>query len=543
MKKNIDIENDFFSRGFYVKPNLISNNESFFKCSCCKLDSTDWLKDIPKGTLEQEEFVEVRFKNDRKEFYKKSKDLQINKGDIVAVEASPGHDVGVVSLTGQVVLYQMKRKGFTPENSTLRSVYRKAKINDIEKWILAVNQEESAKVTSRRIAHELGLQMKINDIEYQGDNTKAIFYYTAEERVDFRELIKLLADRLKIRIEMKQIGARQEAGKVGGIGSCGREMCCSTWLPSFQSVSTNSARTQQISLNPQKLAGQCGKLKCCLNYEQKLYEDALKEFPADNTKLVTKKGIGVLHKLDVYKQILWFGYEGDKFGLVPIKLKDVHQIIKLNKANKQPEALEDFALENKEKEIGFNSVVGQDDLNRFDNKKSNKKKRNHRNNKKKKQNKKILSILILLGIFMFSACSSNNIINEYKTIDNEGWNLNDTITFDVDIPDISSTYTFDVNIRHDVNYQFQNLYFFTVTQFPDGNTVKDTIEVFLAKKNGEWLGSGYGAVKTIKNRIMQQARFKQSGLYKFSFIQAMREKQLKYIKEIGITISQDNPNQ
>ncbi|PID95651.1 MAG: hypothetical protein CSA94_00495 [Bacteroidetes bacterium] len=538
MKKETNIYNEFFTRGFHVKPNLISNNESFFKSGCCKLDSVNWLKDIPKKSLQQNEFVEVRFKSDRKDFFKKPKELQVHEGDIVAVESSPGHDVGVVSLTGRVVLYQMQKKGVNPKQHPLKSIYRKAKINDIEKWILSVNQEENAKVISRRIAHELGLEMKINDVEYQGDNTKAIFYYTAEERVDFRELIKLLADRFKIRIEMKQIGARQEAGKVGGIGSCGREMCCSTWLTSFQSVSTSSARTQQISLNPQKLAGQCGKLKCCLNYEQKLYEEALKEFPPNNARLITKKGIGILQKLDVYKQILWFSYEGDKFGMVPIALSNVNKIIKLNQANKEPESLEEFAIENKEKEIGFNSVVGQDDLNRFDKKSKNNRSNRNNRNKKRRRNKKTLSILLLFAALL-SGCSSNYIANEYKSIDNKGWDMNDTISFDVNIPDAASTYTFDLNIRHDVNYQYQNLYFFTLTQFPDGNRVKDTIEVFLAKKNGEWMGKGYGAVKTVENRIIEKARFKQKGMYTFSFIQAMRKNKLEHIKEIGITVSQD----
>ncbi len=367
--KKTDIHNDFFSRGFYKEPQLISGSESFYRKSCCKLDAYDWLQDIiAPEAQKQQTFVDVRFKNNRKEFFEKKQDLHLDEGDIIAVEASPGHDIGIVAQTGPIVKYHMKKRGVKAEEGTLRKVYRKARLSDIEKWITAVKREEATKIEARKIAANLQLEMKINDVEYQGDNTKAIFYYTASERVDFRELIKMLAEQFKVRIEMKQIGVRQEAGKVGGIGSCGREMCCAKWMTDFHSVSTNTARTQQLSLNPQKLAGQCGKLKCCLNFEQTMYEEALKEFPSENTILKTNSGEAEHQKTDVFKKIMWFAYKKDNNAtLVPIPLQSVNEIIKINRKGKQPESLEIYAQATKQ-EHDFDQVVGQDDLHRFDKK-------------------------------------------------------------------------------------------------------------------------------------------------------------------------------
>lgn len=367
--KKTDIHNEFFSRGFYKEPHLISGTESFYRKSCCKLDAYDWLKDIiAPEPQKQRTFVDVRFKNNRKEFFEKKEDLHLDEGDIIAVEASPGHDIGIVAQTGPIVLRHMKKRGVNPEPGTLRKVYRKARLSDIEKWINAVKREEVTKIEARKIAANLKLEMKINDVEYQGDNTKAIFYYTASERVDFRELIKLLADQFKVRIEMKQIGVRQEAGKVGGIGSCGREMCCSKWMTDFQSVSTTTARTQQLSLNPQKLAGQCGKLKCCLNFEQEMYEEALQEFPSESKTLKTKSGEAEHHKTDVYKKVMWYAYkEDDNANLIPIPLKSVKEIIRINHKGKQPESLEIYSVQTEE-EPYFDQAVGQDDLRRFDKK-------------------------------------------------------------------------------------------------------------------------------------------------------------------------------
>jgi len=368
MERNKDniIENDFFTRGFYKEPQLISGNESFYKKSCCKLDAYDWLKDIvAPESQKQRTFVDVRFKNNRKEFFEKKPDLHLDEGDIIAVEASPGHDIGIVAQSGPIVFLHMKKRGVNCEEGMLRKVYRKARLSDIEKWISAVKREEHTKIEARKIASDLNLQMKINDVEFQGDNTKAIFYYTASERVDFRELIKMLAEQFKVRIEMKQIGVRQEAGKVGGIGSCGREMCCSKWMTDFQSVSTTTARTQQLSLNPQKLAGQCGKLKCCLNFEQPLYEEALEEFPSENTILETQSGEAEHQKTDVFKKVMWFSYKKDNATLVPIPLSNVNEIIRINQKGKKPESLELYAQADKTAN-DFDQVLGQDDLHRFD---------------------------------------------------------------------------------------------------------------------------------------------------------------------------------
>jgi len=366
-KKNTDIHNPFFTRGCYTSPQIISNNDDIYKPSCCKLSSFNWLKDIHvPESQENRTFVEVRFKNDRKDIYVKKEELNINIGDIVAVEASPGHDIGIVSQTGSFVYSIMEKQNINPAENNLLKVYRKARLSDIEKWIIAVENEHTTMIKSRQIAASLGLAMKINDIEYQGDNTKAIFYYTADERVDFRQLIKMLAERFKIRIEMKQIGVRQEASKVGGIGSCGREMCCAAWHTDFKSVSTNSARTQQLSLNPQKLAGQCGKLKCCLNFEQSQYEEALKKFPSTNIILKSKNGTATYQKTDVYKELMWYHYhEDDTNTLIPLKLRDVKKIIRMNEKNKFPESLNIF-IKKVEIEHEFSKVVGQDDLHRFD---------------------------------------------------------------------------------------------------------------------------------------------------------------------------------
>jgi cell fate regulator YaaT (PSP1 superfamily) len=243
--------------------------------TCAKLEVFDWLKDV-NNTANPDDIVEIRFKNTRKDYYLNVNKLSLELGDIVAVEASPGHDIGMVSLTGDLVLKQMRRHKYTLVNGELRKVYRKAKPVDIEKWEAAMQREHETMIRTRKIAADLNLNMKIGDVEYQGDATKAIFYYIADDRVDFRQLIKVLAENFHIRVEMKQIGARQEAGRIGGIGPCGRELCCSTWMSSFSSVTTSSARYQEISLNPQKLAGQCSKLKCCLNYEVDCYLDEQK---------------------------------------------------------------------------------------------------------------------------------------------------------------------------------------------------------------------------------------------------------------------------
>jgi len=291
------------------------------------------------------DIVEVRFKNGRKDFFRSTPDMELETGDIVAVEASPGHDIGIVSLTGQVVKLQLKSKKVNPETSELRKVYRKAKVSDVEKWVAAVKQEDDTMFRSRDIAQQLRLEMKISDVEFQGDRTKAIFYYTADERVDFRELIKVLAEAFNVRIEMRQIGMRQEASRLGGIGSCGRELCCASWLTSFRSVSTNAARTQQLSLNPQKLAGQCSKLKCCINYENDCYLDYQKALPDHITEINTKKGKAILQKIDVLKGLLGFAYLENPGSIIMLTAERVKEIREMNIRNLRPEDLQEAVNE------------------------------------------------------------------------------------------------------------------------------------------------------------------------------------------------------
>jgi cell fate regulator YaaT (PSP1 superfamily) len=342
---------------------------------CNKLNVFDWLGNMrmPDGKKACD-IIEVRFKNSRKEFFRNLNNLSLNVGDVIAVESSPGHDIGIVSLTGELVRLQLKKRNINFDSEEIRKVYRKAKQGDIDKWKEAQALEVDSMYKARTIALKLKLEMKLSDVEYQGDRSKAIFYYTADARVDFRELIKVLADEFKVRIEMRQIGARQEASRLGGIGACGRELCCSTWLTDFRTVTTSAARYQQLSLNPLKLAGQCGKLKCCLNYELDSYLDALKEFPdLESKKLVTKKGEAYLQKTDIFKRMMWFSYKHDSSVFIPMKVQDVKNVLELNAKNEQPEDLVSaFVREREEKpkviEHNFENVVGQDSLTRFDRK-------------------------------------------------------------------------------------------------------------------------------------------------------------------------------
>lgn len=334
---------------------------------CDKLTVFDWLSNMEQPSNRKFDFIEVRFKNGRKEYYKNSGNLSLQMGDNIAVEGSPGHDIGTVSLTGELVRLQMKQKGVNPEGKDFKKLYRKATQRDLDIWQKARDKEYETMLGSRKKAGELGLKMKISDVEYQGDGNKATFYYTAEERVDFRELIRILASEYQIRVEMRQIGARQEAGRLGGIGSCGRELCCSTWLTDFRSVNTAAARYQQLALNPQKLAGQCGKLKCCLNYELDMYLEALRDFPDTSIYLKTKKGDASFQKMDIFKGMLWYSYQENLGDWVPLEVKKVNKIIDLNKNGKLPQALEDFAVV-EEKQPSFESVIEQESITRFDNK-------------------------------------------------------------------------------------------------------------------------------------------------------------------------------
>lgn len=341
--------NPFLPRGVTAIPKSDETNCQDYSPSSCKLSTYDWIAklDISIDYLDCP-FAEVRFKNSHKDFYILPKEGTFRVGDIVAVESTPGHDIGIISMLGKSVYNQMKHKRLAEKDIT-KKLYRTARAADIEKWISTVNSEHTTMLSSRYIAWDMGLKMKVNDVEYQGDGTKAIFYYSAEDRVDFRELIKILAEQFHIRIEMRQIGVRQEAGRLGGIGTCGRELCCSSWLTNFQSVSTSAARTQQLSLNPQKLAGQCGKLKCCLNFEQATYVEELKQFPQANIQLKFKKGKAFYNKIDIFKKIVWYNYANDNSTLFAIPLEKVNAIIDMNKNNKFPESLEEFAIVNQKK--------------------------------------------------------------------------------------------------------------------------------------------------------------------------------------------------
>lgn len=355
--------------------------------SCSKLHVYDWLGDVINNA-NPSDLVEVRFKNTRKDYFRNVNNLQLSQGDIVAVEANPGHDIGIVTLTGDLVIEQMRKHKATTINGELRKIYRKAKQNDIDKWKEAISLEHETMLRSRQIAVELNLNMKIGDVEYQGDRTKAIFYYLADDRVDFRQLIKVLADTFKIRIEMKQIGARQEAGRIGGIGPCGREICCASWMCNFVSVTTNSARYQDISLNPQKLAGQCGKLKCCLNYEVDTYLDAQKDFPPTNVPLEIETGTYVYQKADIFKRIYWYSKVGDKSGnFIPVSVDRVKEIIQSTKKGHKIGLLGEVVEPNPAvKEMVFEAGSDRDSLTRFD--KPNKQKRKNRGgNNRRRSNK------------------------------------------------------------------------------------------------------------------------------------------------------------
>jgi cell fate regulator YaaT (PSP1 superfamily) len=379
--------NGFISRGCAHIACDAADTHSCKTSSCSKLDTYDWLNDIPTGILPSD-LVEVRFKNTRKGYFRNVNGLSLRQGDIIAVESSPGHDIGIVSLTGELVVQQIKRYKIRTENGEYKKVYRKAKAVDIEKWRESIDLEDVTMLKARKISDDLKLNMKIGDVEYQGDRTKAIFYYIADERVDFRELIKVLAEEFKVRIEMRQIGARQEAGRIGGIASCGRELCCSTWMTNFVSVSTNAARYQEVSLNPQKLAGQCSKLKCCLNYELDAYLDEQKDFPNINIPLEAFDGTAYHQKTDVFRRLMWYSYSKDPGAtFIALSVDRVKEIIQANKNGQKPK-IEAEETKNTNKpipeDLDFKNVIGQESITRFDEKKNKQRHFQKNFNKKRK---------------------------------------------------------------------------------------------------------------------------------------------------------------
>lgn len=383
---------------------------------CCfsqqnKLHCFDWLADIPESHNDTD-FVEVQFKNTRKGYYLNSTKIKLVKGDIVAVESNPGHDIGVVTLTGRLVLLQMKKNNIKTDNPDIKRIYRKAKPNDLEKYHEAKSKEHATMLRARKIAEDLQLNMKIGDVEYQGDGNKAIFYYIADDRVDFRQLIKVLAEAFRVRIEMKQIGARQEAGRIGGIGPCGRQLCCSGWMTNFVSVATSAARYQDISLNPQKLAGQCAKLKCCLNYEVDAYVEGIKRLPSREIVLETRDNSYYHFKTDIFNRLITYSTSKEvAANLVTISASRAFEVIALNKRGIRPEELDNNRKEEPEQKE-FSDVVGQDSLTRFD---KNKKK----NSLQKKKRKPIKNKNTGNDQSQRSADANNPAENTAKPQDNE----------------------------------------------------------------------------------------------------------------------------
>ena len=539
---------------------------------CCKscgrqdkqLNTYDWLADIP-GNAEESDMVEVQFKNTRKGYFRNSNKIPLEKGDIVAVEATPGHDIGVVTLTGRLVPLQMRKANIKSE-ADIKRIYRKAKPVDMDKYNEAKAREHSTMIRARQIALDLNLNMKIGDVEYQGDGNKAIFYYIADERVDFRQLIKVLADAFHVRIEMKQIGARQEAGRIGGIGPCGRELCCATWMTSFVSVSTSAARYQDISLNPQKLAGQCAKLKCCLNYEVDCYVEAQKRLPSKEIELETKDGVFYFFKADILSnQITYSTDKSIPANLVTISGRRAFEVIGLNKRGIKPESLlEETHRTEPKKPV---DLLEQESLTRFDRNRKNKnggdgnngngiKRRKRlpitdrkaenslplRNNKSspdsretkngrkemkdvhngiattvnvltttspnlreinllkmtsllKNKTKTLRYIILLFIVSALGACDKQTVYHAFQSIPQEGWKRQDTLLFNVAVPDSQTYYKLIVEIRNRSTYPYQNINLSVCYDSPELKKLQtDTLTAVLADKEGIWKGDGWGGL-------------------------------------------------
>lgn len=382
------------AKGADGKPAGCKNNGYCSSSGCNKLDVFDWLAGVPlPGGQTPFDAVEVRFKGTRKGFYRNANALALNPGDLVSVEAASGYDVGMVSLAGELVRAQMQRKNGTTDSYELRKVLRKSTQADIDLWHTSRKREDETLFEARKICQAARLDMKVSDVEYQGDGTRATFFYTSEERVDFRDLLRKLSDRFKVRVDMKQIGARQEAARIGGIGPCGRELCCSTWLTDLRSVTTSAARYQQLALNPQKLAGLCGKLKCCLNYELDMYVEAIKSYPSPNAKLKTKQGTGVHIKTDIFTAKMWYLFKspGEPTAMAGFPVDTVREILAQNKEGVIPEVDLHMAEEpaaaatSADKRTDYDNVIdGAEDLSRFD-KKGKQGKRNRKRDGRKKQ--------------------------------------------------------------------------------------------------------------------------------------------------------------
>ena len=356
-------------------------------CSTCEVSENrgcgvssvfDWLYQIDGPKTDNSNLVEVQFKGDRKDFYINHENLKIKQGDVVAVQGNiSGHDIGTITIIGELVALQISRKKRDTKKEPLKNIYRIASENDKKVWGKAIEKENNVLQKAKRLIKEFKLEMKLADVELQGDNSKATFFYTAEKRVDFRELIREYSRQFGVRVEMCQFGSRQEAAKIGGIGSCGRELCCSTWMTEFPPVSTAAARYQQLSINPQKLSGQCGRLKCCLNFELDGYAEALKDFPSSKIRLKTKQGVAKFVKLDVFKRAMfYFNPDSQTSELIELSVEGAQEIIDRNKKGNTPESFDEFKFEYSVAEIGFEDAMGQDNITRFDNNKAKKKKKN-----------------------------------------------------------------------------------------------------------------------------------------------------------------------
>ncbi len=360
------------------------NNGACSTGGCNKMNVFDWLSDMDVPTAQRFDVVEIKFKGGRKEYFRNVNKIELTTGDYVACEMATGYHIGSVSLQGELVRLQMMKKGVKNDES-LKTIYRVANQRDLEKHEQSVARDLTTMYRTRQIISELKLKMKLSDVEYQSDNTKAVFYYSADDRVDFRELIKLLAGEFKIRVEMRQISLRQEAGRLGGLGACGRELCCSTWLTDFKNITTSAARYQNLSLNASKLSGQCGRLKCCLNYELETYVDALKDIPNVDVPLKTQKGNAHLQKTDIFKKMMWFGYESDSSTWHPVTIETVKQILEINKKGLKPAALDLLQTE----EVVAESIGKiNSDLSQMDKKFSNRDSRNKNRRKKPKGDNK-----------------------------------------------------------------------------------------------------------------------------------------------------------
>ena len=372
-RDNESIQYDCFRGCTVVTDPQTGESECSYRNGCCKLRDQDHFKGVPSEKYK--DLFEVRFKNTRKGFYINASGQSVSEGDFVVVEAMTGHDLGIVTLCGIMAERQMKCKGIDPGTAELRKIYRKARPFDIAKWQEAIEHEHETMIKARRIAAEMGLEMKIGDVEYQGDGTKAIFYYIADGRVDFRQLIKVFAEEFRVRIEMKQIGARQEAGLIGGLGICGRELCCANYVTQFQSISTSAARVQDLSLNPQKLAGQCGKLKCCLNYEAPVYQEAASKIPRVVEPLEFEDGQAFLVKTDILRGLLYFSY--DKSSLADIYALTADEVKEIQEMNREGEKPESLRSEPSPQVLGpdFKDAVGDDSITRFDRPSKGRKKR------------------------------------------------------------------------------------------------------------------------------------------------------------------------